>query len=52
MPLNLKAPMPHTSIGTLLAGKGFPSLAFGVHTDLTLADSASEVAEQFDVVTV
>ncbi len=44
--------MPHTSIGTLLAGKGFPSLALGVHTDLTLADSASEVAEQFDVVTV
>ncbi len=43
--------MPHTSTGTLLAGKGFPSLALGVHTDLTLTDSASKVAQQIDVVT-
>ncbi len=43
--------MPHTSIGTLLAGKGFPSLALGVHTDLTLTDSASQAAQQVDAVT-
>lgn len=32
MPLNLKAPMPHTSIGSCLVGKGLPRAELGVHT--------------------
>ena len=32
MPLNLKAPMPQTSMGTCLVGKGLPRAELGVHT--------------------
>lgn len=42
MPLNLKAPIPHTSIGDLFVGNGFPLLRAGVHTGLALVPTAAK----------
>ena len=44
MPLNLKAPMPHTSTGSRFVGKGFPLLRVGVHTGRCFPPAASTAA--------